>query len=185
MRGQIQVISDAIGRLMELDRNESAESVAVSRLDLQSVFDEIASSRFPHASDRITWPGPEAAFEFETDRHRLVSIIQNLVDNALRHAGDGRVIVDCSQRRKHLVLKVTDEGPGLSPEKTATLEASVTGADRGSANPERGLGLKAVGTHVRALGGKLEVSRGARGGAVISVQIPARRDAQAAAARAD
>ena len=185
MRGQIDVISDAIGRLMDLDRHETAESVAVSRVDLRSVFDEIANSRFPHATDRITWPGPEAAFGFETDRHRLVSIIQNLVDNALRHAGDGRVMVDCSQRRKHLVLRVTDEGPGLSPERTATLEASVAGEERTSTHAERGLGLKAVGTHVRALGGKLEVSRGARGGAVISVQIPARREAQDASARAD
>ncbi|TFH21018.1 MAG: HAMP domain-containing histidine kinase [Myxococcales bacterium] len=184
MSRQVAVLGAAIEKLMELDRATTAETVAATTFELRELFEEIARTRFPHASDRITWPGPEAVFEFDTDRDRVISIVQNLVDNALRHGGDGRVVVDCARRRRQLLISVSDEGAGLPPELRSVFEISSPIPGSPSSGPASGLGLLAVAGHVRVLGGKVEVSTSAGGGAAISVQIPARRAAQGAEHRA-
>ena len=184
MRRQVDVLARAIDRLMELDRAEPDLGKSASTFELRTLFDELAETRFPHAAGRLTWPGPESAFEFDTDRDRLISIVQNLVDNALRHGGDGRVVVDCSRRRRQLLIRVRDEGAGLDPAQAAALEAGPHARATRPVGPESGLGLPAVAEHVAALGGKLDVATGATGGTTITVQIPARRaPAQAQPAR--
>ncbi len=111
------------------------------------------------------------------DAHDLVTIVGNLIDNAVDAVQDmpsprwvslgGRVEGD------HAVLRVADSGPGLDP---ADAERAFT---RGWSTKEardgrpRGLGLALVGRAVRRAGGAVRVERG-EPGAVFVVRLPVR-----------
>jgi sensor histidine kinase regulating citrate/malate metabolism len=99
----------------------------------------------------------------------VVTILGNLIDNALDAALDGgyapKVFVTARAEAGELVLRVEDTGPGLAAGNVAFDRGWSTKADG------RGLGLALVRQAVRRSGGTIEVSRGERG-AVFAVRLP-------------
>ncbi|WP_327085166.1 sensor histidine kinase [Nonomuraea sp. NBC_01738] len=103
-------------------------------------------------------PGPDAG--------DLVTIVGNLVDNAL-DAGS-RVEVRLRSWHDGLVIRVSDDGPGLTSQEA--FEKGWTTKGDG-----RGLGLALVGQAVRRLGGTITVSgpeQGPMPGTVFTVRVP-------------
>jgi len=177
IRRQSSLLADVVNALVGAEREDANDSAPYSTFGVREIFDELAETCFPSFADRIVWPGPEAAFAFTTDRERVSSIVQNLVDNALKHGGAGHVTVDCTRRRKQLLIEVSDEGDGLDEELADALCNQALSGDTGAKRP--GLGLSAVGAHVHELGGKIEVSTAPGGGTAVAVQLPAAGRAQA------
>ncbi len=166
---QVHVITGVIDELIELARLGGTGNTPVpTRFDLGALFRELRETRFTHADDRILWPGAEATFELTTDRQRVFSIVQNLVDNAVKHGRDGSIGVDCTRNRGQLIVKVADRGPGLAPEARAVL-LNHTGEPT---VPRSGLGLYMIARYVRSLGGKVIVRDRIDGGTEIEVHIP-------------
>ena len=107
------------------------------------------------------------------DHRDLVTILGNLIDNAIDAAadGDGRRAVSVTARRDgdDLVLRVADTGPGLHPD--AARQAFDRGWSTKDSGPAgRGLGLALVGQAVRRYRGTIEV--GGDSGAVFTVSLP-------------
>ncbi len=110
------------------------------------------------------------------DSGRIRSIVVNLVLNAVRYSPDDEVVeVQGRQEGTDVVLTVADRGIGIPEgEHDRILEPF----RRGTNASERavggvGLGLSIVATHVRALGGGLEVSDRPEGGTIMTVRLPA------------
>jgi signal transduction histidine kinase len=168
---QLTSLSGLIDRLIDFDRLARAETtVTASRFNVRVLFDEIRERCFGASALPVAWPGAEAGFDFVTDRRRLFAIIQNLVDNAVKHAAGESVAVNCSRRDGRLEISVTDRGPGLAPGLKVALtdrEACERLRERGS-----GLGLYTVACYVRALGGRLEVRSPEGGGTEIALSLP-------------
>jgi signal transduction histidine kinase len=168
---QLAGLSGLIDRLIDFDRLARAETtVTAARFSVRALFDEIRDRCFGASALPVAWPGAETGFDFVTDRRRLFAIIQNLVDNAIKHAAGEPVSVACSRRDGRLEISVTDRGPGLAAGlKTALIdrEACERLRERGS-----GLGLYTVACYVKALGGRLEVSSPPPGGTEIAVSLP-------------
>jgi signal transduction histidine kinase len=168
---QLEALSGLINRLIDFDRLARAETtVSATQFNVRALFDEIREHCFGTSALPVAWPGAEAGFEFVTDRRRLFAVIQNLVDNAVKHAAGEAVTVFCSRRDGRLEISVTDRGPGLAPVvKTALTdrEACERLRERGS-----GLGLYTVACYVRALGGRLEVKSPEDGGTEIAISLP-------------
>lgn len=99
----------------------------------------------------------------------VVTILGNLIDNALDAALDGgyapKVFVTARAEAGELLLRVEDTGPGLAAGNVAFDRGWSTKADG------RGLGLALVRQAVRRSGGTIELSRGERG-AVFTVRLP-------------
>ena len=113
---QLAGLSGLIDRLIDFDRLARAETtVTAGHFSVRALFDEIRERCFGASALPVAWPGAEAGFEFVTDRRRLFAIIQNLVDNAVKHAAGESVLVACSRREGRLEISVTDRGPGLAP----------------------------------------------------------------------
>ncbi|NBE94725.1 sensor histidine kinase [Nonomuraea sp. KC401] len=93
------------------------------------------------------------------DPRELVTIVGNLIDNAIDAAG--RVEVHLSADERGLLIRVADDGPGLTGQEA--FEKGWTTKGDG-----RGLGLALVGQAVRRLGGSIEVA-----GSVFTVRLPA------------
>ena len=168
---QVAVLLGLIEQLIDFDRLASAEtSLAPSVVRLRELFDELRERCFASTSAPVSWPDAEAAFDFVTDRRRLFAIVQNLVDNALKHGGAAPVSVTCTRRDGRLVVTVADRGPGLP------LAVKQALADRDASDRLRGrgagLGLFTVACYVKALGGKLDVRTPEEGGTVLEVTLP-------------
>jgi two-component system OmpR family sensor kinase len=111
------------------------------------------------------------------DRDSLSMLLRNLVDNALRYTpDDGRV--DVSIRREpprgsgHVVLEVTDSGPGIAEHERARV------FDRfyripGTESSGSGIGLALVRTIAERHSGRVELEAGTGGhGLAVRVILP-------------
>jgi signal transduction histidine kinase len=115
------------------------------------------------------------------DEEKLVSVVSNLVANAIRHAPAGGV-VRCSLGTApgQLVLQVADDGPGVPPDMRASIfERYRRDADGGGT----GLGLAIVGEIVALHGGTVAVGDAPEGGALFTVELPLRTQRLAPAPR--
>ncbi|MGW2117653.1 sensor histidine kinase [Streptomyces zhihengii] len=103
----------------------------------------------------------------------LVTILGNLIDNAVDAAGGvpgapARVTVTLRTERTELVVRVSDSGPGVSPNRTE----DVFRRGWSTHGPGRGIGLALVRQAVRRGHGTVAVGRGADGGAEFTVRLP-------------
>jgi len=107
--------------------------------------------------------------QLSADRERLLQVVINLLDNAVRHAKAGgcvRVVLKTSNRRRTIV--VADDGPGFDPAGSAARGATFFAG----ANGHVGLGLSIVKVLVEAHGGAVRATNGIAGGARVEVSLP-------------
>lgn len=118
-------------------------------------------------------------------KHLLTQIVFNLVQNAgeaLRERGRGRVAVAAEQSGGYLLLQVSDDGPGMTPEvRRRCLEPFFTTKSR---TLSTGLGLAMVNGIVRRAGGTMEIESNPGIGTTFICRLPLSVNAGAAAPRA-
>jgi signal transduction histidine kinase len=120
---------------------------------------------------------PGAPLVVEAPGDELHRLVLNLIQNALVHTPPGTA-VDVRARRDgdHVVLEVSDEGPGIPVELRGRIfDRFVRGnGDRAGNNGSgSGLGLSIVHAVADSLGGSVEVGESDSGGARFTVRIPA------------
>jgi signal transduction histidine kinase len=102
----------------------------------------------------------------------LISVVTNLVSNAMKFIGDAplrRVTISARQVRSDVRLEVSDTGPGLAPELCdKVFQPHVRGA---SAEAGFGLGLATVRRLVEAHGGEVGVEASPEGGCRFWVRL--------------
>ena len=104
------------------------------------------------------------------DREQIRQVLLNLLLNAAQAAGmDGRVQIECSTREDRVFLRITDSGPGFTPEALENLFTPFF------TNKEKGTGLGLAISHriVESHSGRIEVDNLPGGGAVVTVELPA------------
>jgi two-component system, OmpR family, sensor histidine kinase PhoQ len=102
------------------------------------------------------------------DEGDLFEIIGNVMDNAAKWAKQ-RVVVRASREDGRLRLRVEDDGPGFS-DTASVLQIHVRGDER---VPGHGVGLAVVNDLVASHHGELKLGRGALGGALVDIVLPA------------
>jgi signal transduction histidine kinase len=101
----------------------------------------------------------------------LNQVIHSLVQNALEASGPrGQIKVRTRTRDQHIVLEVSDNGPGISAENVARIFSPFFTTKTGSG---RGLGLAIVQVVVARIGGKVDVSSVPQVETTFRVQLPA------------
>jgi signal transduction histidine kinase len=105
------------------------------------------------------------------DRTRLKQIAVNLVSNAIRYGGSGRVEITARSRASDAELVVRDYGPGLEPSALSRLFEPFD-HDRGARPGGFGIGLWLVKTLCTAMRGSVTADNAATGGARFSVVLP-------------
>ena len=107
------------------------------------------------------------------ERERLVRVFQNLLENAIEHAGrGGTVSIDASiapsDDRPNVECRVVDSGAGFaSTDLPRVFEPFFTRRQSGT-----GLGLSIVQRIVREHGGTVSAANGKDGGAIVTVRLP-------------
>jgi signal transduction histidine kinase len=106
------------------------------------------------------------------DEEKVVSLVSNLVANAIRHARPGGT-VRCSVTAAsgRMTLEVADDGPGVAPDQR---EAIFERYRRGTRSSGTGLGLAIVSEIAALHGGSVAVGDAPEGGALFTVELPLR-----------
>jgi signal transduction histidine kinase len=107
------------------------------------------------------------------DSTAITRVLRNLLDNAVRHA-TSRVGVDVSTDAEHVVISISDDGPGIPlAERQRVFERFVRlDFDRSRNNGGAGLGLAIVSELVAAHGGAVAVEDGPGQGTTMRVTLP-------------
>lgn len=176
-------LTDLVNRLLDVSRLGSGSlELSRERLDLAAlVADCVARQR-----DRIEARGVEVTLAAspvagEWDRLRLESVVNNLLDNALKY-GEGRPVelrVEAAGDAARLV--VTDHGMGIAPENQERIFERFERAVGARAFEGLGVGLWLVRAIAEAHGGSVSLASRPGEGATFTVTLPCSREDQEAA----
>lgn len=103
---------------------------------------------------------------------RLVRVLQNLIQNAIRHTpSDGSIRVEARTAEPFLEITVTDSGEGISQDSLARIFDPFWRGDAARTTPA-GLGLALAKRIVEALGGEIGVRSTPAVGSRFTVRLP-------------
>ncbi|MFO0661100.1 MAG: ATP-binding protein [Polyangiaceae bacterium] len=172
-----RMAADRLDRMLRLFldvyRLEHADLVVSrSRVMLASLFGEVSRLQSPVAeSFDIKLEFDETDEIIDTDASLLLRVIENLVDNAIRHAGS---VISVRPRTEDgtLIIDVIDDGQGVPDhaktrifDKFASLSTDLRGYNQG-------LGLTFCSLAMRRLGGSVSVHDASPHGAIFRVRVP-------------
>ncbi|OGP33025.1 MAG: hypothetical protein A2X88_06370 [Deltaproteobacteria bacterium GWC2_65_14] len=161
--GRIEAI---VNELLLFSREETYEAEAV---DVAHLVREVVRS------DASTWGGavdlslpPECIAK--ADREKLRRVLANGVRNSLQAMGDsGHLEISCLGMKRRIAIRIADTGPGIPPEETARLFTPF----HTTKTDGTGLGLAYSKKAVEGMGGRIDLSNGDGGGAVLTILLPA------------
>ncbi|WP_077408236.1 ATP-binding protein [Janthinobacterium sp. LM6] len=149
----------------ELPRHQALDTLLQDRLAALSGLAQAGDIELElQASVSLSVPG---------QRESLVSLIDNLVENAIKYSPRGSsVTVSLHAERGQAVLHVADQGPGIAPALYERVFDRFFRAPQ-QAQPGSGLGLSIVASVVQQHGGTIQLHRGNGGlGLLVEVRLP-------------
>jgi PAS domain S-box-containing protein len=169
-------VNRLIGDMLDLDRMESGRmSIRTSDVDINEVL-----------GDAIARAGSSPTVDFKADldprlpivvgdRDRLVQVVSNLVNNAVKYSPDGGTVTLSSRVEGGFALvSVTDTGVGIPPDEIAHVFERFRRVRSGAAQsiPGTGLGLTIVKQIVEMHGGKIWVESAVGHGSAFHFTLP-------------
>ena len=176
MERQIRALASLVDDLQLHSRIVSGTiDMTRTRLDLTELADEAMETLRPLAETRHVALLLEAdeRVTVEADASQLARVIRNLLENAIRHAPDGSVVlVQIAADAKAATLRVVDQGDGFPPDFRDRAFEPFTRADpaRDLRTGTAGLGLSIARGIVTAHGGTIGVADGP--GGVVEIALP-------------
>ncbi|WP_219114517.1 ATP-binding protein [Janthinobacterium sp. UMAB-56] len=166
-----------VGQLLQLTRSElqagAGEQSQRQALDTLLQDRLAALSGLAQAGDIELELQASVSLSVPGQRESLVSLIDNLVENAIKYSPRGRsVTVSLHAERGQAVLHVADQGPGIAPALYERVFDRFFRAPQ-QAQPGSGLGLSIVASVVRQHGGTIKLHSGNGGlGLLVEVRLP-------------
>ena len=162
LTAEVMRLSEIVEELLHLSRLESrTEEFAVEELDPRELLETAAARIEP-----LVKPGQSLAIECDTgtavdgDRERVLEVLANLLDNALRVSPPAGVVTLAALGQvREVQFEVRDQGPGIiSRDRSRVFERFYTGDEARSEGQNTGLGLAIARNIVTRLGGRIWVS---------------------------
>ena len=166
IEADVEEIDAIIGQFLDFARGEDEIK---AEHDLRGVLEDLAE-HYTRLGKKISVnEQPIPSFPFA--RMGVRRALGNLIDNALRYAGDPLELA-AYRDGAHAVVEVRDRGPGIPPAEAERLKRPFTRLDRArGARGGSGLGLAIVDRVARSHGGKLELLPREGGGLVARLSL--------------
>ncbi len=180
----LEAVEDIFSALLEMSRLDAgAMKVELSNIRIDDLFRQLNIEFAPLAEGkglRLTFA--PCSLAVRSDKKLLRRLLQNLISNAIKYTGHGRVLVGARRCRGRLRLEVWDTGIGIPADKRKAVFREFERLDAGAgAAPGLGLGLSIVERLARVLGHGLTVNSTPGKGSVFSVAAPVATTPPAAA----
>jgi signal transduction histidine kinase len=166
-------LQNLVDDLLFLARSQAcAPSTSTQLVDLDDLI--LAEARRLRAGGRVnvdaTAVGAARVLGVPSELARMV---RNLMANAERHART-TVRLECLENQEHSVLVVSDDGPGIPPDRRSAVFQRFTRLDEARSRDAggAGLGLAIVNEVVQRHDGTIEVTAAPTGGAEFTVTLP-------------
>jgi two-component system sensor histidine kinase KdpD len=172
LSGTVEDILDA-AKIDERTNDPGTFRVAT---DLASLA-RIAVADPENAERLVEVEAPASAVGF-VDPHAIRRVLDELVDNACRY-GSPPVRVVVTEDDDHVVITVSDRGPGVPAHSRERIFERFSRLDRDRDQPGIGLGLPIVRALVRSSGGDIRAEDAPEGGAAFVVSLPRREEVAA------
>jgi two-component system sensor histidine kinase MprB len=166
LRGQLGELSDMIGDLVHVARDDTALTLAP--LDVRDVV-QSALERVRRRAQGTTFDVALDPLFVVADEDSLGRAVTNLLDNAVKWSPPGGTIrVNLEGNR----LRVSDAGPGIPEADLPYVFDRFFRGESARKTKGTGLGLSIVAKTMDEMGGSVEAGRSAEGGAELTLVLP-------------
>lgn len=180
IRQSAEHLHGLVNTILDLAKIESGRmELRVSRIAVAEVLSEAIRLSAVHAQSRglslRLQLGTSAPADIDTDRAKLVQILNNLLNNAIKFTERGEIVVSASGDSQWLVIHVADPGIGIPPSRIAGLFTRFQGRTTEVAHPGEGagLGLSLSKELAELLGGSIAVESEVGRGTTMTLRLPA------------
>ncbi|WP_434560046.1 HAMP domain-containing protein [Pseudomonas sp. D2-30] len=149
--------------------HEQRTSEALQWMDVQALVESLSENAQDHGAN-VHASGTCAPLRVQP--MALRSCINNLIDNAVRYAGDASIVLDDQQHQ--LLIRVIDHGPGIAADKREAVFEPFFRLE-GSRNRNSGgvgLGMTIAREAAERLGGHLSLEETPGGGLTAVIRVP-------------
>lgn len=177
----VDLLGRHIDNVLDLSQSE-AGTLPIERLptNLGEVAQAAATAAIKLAQDHDVELAVELAPSLgviEGDPRRLRQVLDHLLANAIRYtaaqrSGDARVLLHGDGNAKRARLVISDNGPGIAPDKQARVFDVVSRRSAGGEDGNTGLGLPLSRQLVEGHGGKLTLVSRPGEGTMVTVELP-------------
>jgi two-component system, OmpR family, sensor kinase len=172
--GESSRLSGLVDDMLLLARLDEGRPLDDAPVDLAPMLRDAAIDAGATHPSRTVTADAHGALTVRGDAPRLRQVIANLVTNALVHGAPGAVSISGRRNEQHVVIDVSDDGPGMNAADIASATQRFWRGDRARQGTGSGLGLSIVDAIVRAHGGRMVITPGAAGrGTSVRVVMPA------------
>ena len=173
---RLSLLVDKVLRTSLFEKQEP--ELKLEFFDLRELIDEILKTmklqfdKFA-ANVKFEWSGND--FQLEADRMHLMSVIYNLIDNALKYSNQQPEIhIKLASQGKNLALHVSDNGLGIPKEYSNRIFDKFFRVPEGDRHDTKGhgLGLSYVASVIQKHKGQIKVDSQLGKGSEFTVTIP-------------
>jgi signal transduction histidine kinase len=180
---QARMMKRLVDQLLDLSRLQAGvaeldrEPVAMPAL-VQAAMDSLSPQATARGA-RLVLDAPAAVPAVSADGGRLMQVMVNLLDNAIRYSPQGgqvtvRVSPERHGAREGVRVEVQDQGPGIAAGDLEAVWERFHKVDRARQRSESGagLGLAIAREIIHAHGGDVQASNASVGGAILAFWLP-------------
>ena len=188
---QIAFLQRLIDDMLDVTRVSAGKlRLQIAPFVLQEALTEAVEAVRPDANARrqtLQALMPDAPMEIEADRDRVMQIVLNLLNNAVRYTpNDGGIWLKATVETAHAVVRVEDTGQGIPKEVLPRIfELFTQGSPAAGRSSGLGIGLALVKELVAAHGGTVELQTAPDEGATFVIRLPRSGPPHQGAARVD
>ena len=163
-------LGEMVDEILAVAGKDGREPVAKRRMTVEELFARVFTEvRTVNTLNLRPVPGVEVEIDPTAMTRALWNLIKN-ADEAVGCDGSGSIDLTCEREPRYVVFRVTDQGPGISPEVAATLfEPGATHGKEGGT----GFGLYSVKRIVEEHNGAVELRSKPGEGATFEIRLPA------------
>lgn len=176
IHASVQAMGDMFGSLLDISKFDAgAVNVNLQAFCIDALLNRLAANYEAQATEKkLSLKIVHSRARVKSDPALLERILGNLVSNAIRYTGRGKVLIGCRRRRGTLVVQVWDTGIGIDESQRDNIFEEFFQLS----NPERdrgkglGLGLSIVKRSAALLAHDLTLRSTPGKGSVFSIELP-------------
>ena len=172
----LEVMDRLLGSLLDISKIDSGVIVPDLRdLRISDIFNDLRGDFLRLANEKnLDFIIVPSSAVVRTDRILLDAILRNLLANAVRYSGQGKILLGCRRAGEALRIEVWDTGAGIPDDELTNIfdEFYQIGSPDRDRSQGLGLGLAIVRAYARLMRHPLKVQSRLGKGSVFSIEVP-------------